>query len=160
MLRCVEVDFRHRGSELTSGLNRVARSVKQPNNRSRSLPSKQLCKPQGIRRIVRKRAIRIRELVEALLDSDAAPVSRGGYAPEALQAAVHFVEHAPRFAVAQAHALDFAGPANYAPVLVGPIAGARWGASSIGPLLLQHAACRAIRVEIDVAGHRLAEGWE
>jgi len=103
---------------------------------------------------------RTREVVEALLDSDAGPVSRGGYAPEALRAAVHFVEHAPSFAVALAQALDFAGPANYAPVLVGTIAGARWGASSIGPLLLQHAACRAIRAEMDIAAHRLAEGWE
>ena len=103
---------------------------------------------------------RMWEVVEALLDSDAGPVSKGGYAPEALQAAVHFVEYAPSFAVALAQALDFAGPANYAPVLVGAIAGARWGASGIGPLLLQHAACRAIRVEIDAAAHRLAEGWE
>jgi ADP-ribosylglycohydrolase len=103
---------------------------------------------------------RMREVVKALLDSGAGPVGGGGYAPEALQAAVHFVEHAPSFTVALAQALDFAGPANYAPVLVGAIAGARRGASSIGPLPLQHAACRAIRVEIDVAAHRLAEGWE
>ena len=66
-------------------------------------------------------------------------LSRGGYAPEVLRAAVHFVGGNGSFADALEESIAFAGPANYCPVLVGAIGGARWGASSIirgydGPL--------------------------
>jgi ADP-ribosylglycohydrolase len=71
-----------------------------------------------------------RQALEAARHS---PGGRGGYAPEVLQTALYFVGRAPIFSEALAGALDFAGPANYCPVLAGAIAGARWGASAIDP---------------------------
>jgi ADP-ribosylglycohydrolase len=55
----------------------------------------------------------------------------GGFAPDALQAAVFFVGNNSTFDTALSEAFRFAGPANYCPVLVGSIAGARWGAAQI-----------------------------
>lgn len=53
----------------------------------------------------------------------------GGFAPDVLHAAIFFVDRNSSFEAALSEALRFAGPANYCPVLVGSIAGARWGAS-------------------------------
>jgi ADP-ribosylglycohydrolase len=61
-----------------------------------------------------------------------------GFAPETLQAAVHLVRHASCFHDALAASLRFAGGANYAPVLVGAIGGARWGARAIPASELGH----------------------
>jgi ADP-ribosylglycohydrolase len=55
----------------------------------------------------------------------------GGFAPDVLRAAIFFVDRHSSFETALSEALRFAGPANYCPVLVGSIAGARWGASDI-----------------------------
>ena len=55
-------------------------------------------------------------------------------------AALHFVGTSGCFAEALERSLAFAGPANYCPVLVGAIAGARWGASAIMPSSLAHVA--------------------
>jgi ADP-ribosylglycohydrolase len=63
---------------------------------------------------------------------------RGCFAPEALAAAVHFVGAADGFAVALEPSLRFAGPANYCPVLVGALAGARWRAAAVNPGALAH----------------------
>ena len=52
--------------------------------------------------------------------------------------------------------LDFAGPANYCPVLVGAISGARWGASAITPPALAHV---DILSRIRAAADALAVGW-
>jgi hypothetical protein len=60
------------------------------------------------------------------------PDSNGGYAPEVLQA-VYYVGTAASFADALERSLAFAGPANYCPVLVGAIGGARWGALATRP---------------------------
>ena len=49
------------------------------------------------------------------------------FAPDVLTAAYHLVEKANTFASSLEAALMFAGPANYCPVLVGSIGGARWG---------------------------------
>jgi ADP-ribosylglycohydrolase len=76
-----------------------------------------------------------------------------GFAPETLQAAVHFVHSASCFAEALAASLRFAGSANYAPVLVGAIGGARWGMQSIPASELAHCldlqrvrrTCRTVR---------------
>ncbi|HEU4328468.1 MAG TPA: ADP-ribosylglycohydrolase family protein [Roseiflexaceae bacterium] len=67
----------------------------------------------------------------ALAGGERQNLRRDGYAPAVLQAAVAFVGAAPRFDAALTDALDFAGPANYCPVLVGAIGGARWGASAM-----------------------------
>lgn len=55
----------------------------------------------------------------------------GGFAPDVLRAAISFVDKNSSFDAALSDALRFAGPANYCPVLVGSIAGARWSASEI-----------------------------
>jgi ADP-ribosylglycohydrolase len=55
----------------------------------------------------------------------------GGFAPDVLRAGIFFVDRHSSFEAALSEALRFAGPANYCPVLVGSIAGARWGASEI-----------------------------
>lgn len=64
---------------------------------------------------------------QALLDPNARPLERGGHAPEVLRTAISFLSANRHFASALQASLDFAGPANYSPVLVGAIAGARWG---------------------------------
>ena len=74
---------------------------------------------------------RMQETIHALEDQSLDRLKRGGFAPDALAAAVHFVQQGDCFGDALADALQFAGPANYCPVLVGAIGGARWGASAI-----------------------------
>ena len=64
-------------------------------------------------------------------ESTANPLSRGGFAPETLEAAVWHLNEARSFDEALVNSLEFAGPANYCPVLVGAIGGARWGAQAI-----------------------------
>ena len=65
-------------------------------------------------------------------------LSRSGFAPEALGAAVYFVGASSSFASALAQSIDFAGAANYCPVLVGSIGGARWGSTRIEESALHH----------------------
>lgn len=65
-------------------------------------------------------------------------LARGGYAPEALRAAVHFVATSADLSDALTRALAFAGPANYCPVLVGSIGGARWGSAAVSEAALAH----------------------
>ena len=48
-----------------------------------------------------------------------------------LAAAIFFVHNGVSFDDALQKSIEFAGPENYCPVLVGSLAGARWGASSI-----------------------------
>lgn len=100
---------------------------------------------------------RLLATIEALDGKNSYPLSPGGYAPEVLRAAVHFVARHEIFADALGASLDFAGPANYGPVLVGAVAGARWGAASIPvPMLLQ---CDLL-VRVRDVSDRLANGWE
>lgn len=65
----------------------------------------------------------------ALINANSGALSRGGDAPEVLRTAIAFVSTQVDFNSALQASLVFAGPANYSPVLVGCIAGARWGAS-------------------------------
>jgi len=65
-------------------------------------------------------------------------LSKGGYAPDVLKAAIYFVNSTKTFLDALHHSLSFAGSANYCPVLVGALAGARYGASVIPEEELQH----------------------
>jgi len=81
---------------------------------------------------------------------------RGGFAPDVLHAAVHFVTVSASFDAALTASLTFAGPANYCPVLVGSIGGARWGAGGIRAEHLAH--CRD-QARVADAGNVLATGW-
>ena len=66
------------------------------------------------------------------------PGNNGGFAPDVLRAALHFVGSSGCFAEAMVRSLAFAGNANYCPVLVGAISGARWGVSAIPQAALVH----------------------
>jgi len=92
----------------------------------------------------------------ALIPQEEGPGNNGGFAPDVLRAALHFVGTSGSFAVALERSLTFAGPANYCPVLVGAIAGARWGASAIPPSSLAHV---DILPRVVAAAESLASGW-
>ena len=61
------------------------------------------------------------------------PFDSQGHAPKVLAAALHYLNSSTSFHSALKESIKFAGPANYCPVLVGSIGGARWGFSSIDP---------------------------
>ncbi len=88
--------------------------------------------------------------------SQEGPGSNGGYAPDVLRAALHFVGSSARFTEALDRSLEFAGPSNYCPVLVGAVAGARWGASAVPPPALAHV---EILSWVRAAADALAAGW-
>ena len=84
------------------------------------------------------------------------PGTNGGFAPDVLRAALHFVGTSPSFAEALERSLEFAGSANYCPVLVGALGGARWGASAIPRGAMAHV---DIRAGVEEAASGLAGGW-
>jgi ADP-ribosylglycohydrolase len=84
------------------------------------------------------------------------PDKNGGFAPDVLRAALFFVSTSAGFSEALGRSLAFSGPANYCPVLVGAIGGARWGASAIPPSSLAHV---EILPRVETGAHRLAAGW-
>jgi ADP-ribosyl-[dinitrogen reductase] hydrolase len=69
---------------------------------------------------------RFPETREALLYPDDCPLSTSGFSPEALRAAIHFIDQSSSASEAIKEASLFAGDGNYCPVLVGAISGARW----------------------------------
>lgn len=80
-----------------------------------------------------------------------------GFSPDALRAAVHFVGTSDTLSAALERSIEFAGPANYCPVLVGSIGGARWGSEAVpGGLLELHA---DLLPRLDKASEALARGW-
>jgi len=81
---------------------------------------------------------RLPQTVKAIINSEVGSLMNGGFAPDTLAAAIHFVGSSGSFNAALKRSLQFAGPANYCPVLVGSIAGARWGMSGINRSLLEH----------------------
>src|SRR5262245_1100442 len=85
------------------------------------------------------------------------PGSNGGFAPDVLRAAVYFVGTSADFGEALERSLAFAGPANYSPVLVGAIAGARSGASGIPQAALAHV---DVLARVMSAAEKLAVGWQ
>jgi len=85
-------------------------------------------------------------------------LSRNGFAPDALGAAIHFVDASTTFSTALARSIDFAGPANYCPVLVGSIGGARWGRAEIEDSSLQHQ--RDLVPRLKAVALDLARGWQ
>jgi len=76
------------------------------------------------------------EIQEALNKSNRGEIHPDGYAPHVLAAAVYFVDNGVSFDDTLQKSIEFAGPSNYCPVLVGSLAGARWGASSISEIWL------------------------
>jgi ADP-ribosylglycohydrolase len=92
----------------------------------------------------------------ALFSGQEGPGTSGGFAPEVLRAAVYFVGSCASFAEALERSVAFAGPANYGPVLVGAIGGARWGSSAIPRQALDHV---AILRRVETCAHGLAAGW-
>ena len=80
-----------------------------------------------------------------------------GYAPDVLGAALFFVSDSRDFEESLSRAVRFAGPENFCPVLVGALAGARWGAAAIHESMIQHDDTTRKRVA-DVAAE-LASGW-
>jgi ADP-ribosylglycohydrolase len=84
------------------------------------------------------------------------PGNNGGFAPDVLRAARHFVGTSAGFAEALERSLDFAGPANYCPVLVGAIAGGRWGASVIPQAALAHV---DLLPRVRATAEALGSGW-
>jgi ADP-ribosylglycohydrolase len=96
--------------------------------------------------------------VRAVLEAALSEPGRGGYAPEALRAAVHFVHASASFREALECALAFAGLANYCPVLVGALGGGRWGAALIEPDLLSHPRAPAAE-QLTALADGLAQTW-
>jgi ADP-ribosyl-[dinitrogen reductase] hydrolase len=84
------------------------------------------------------------------------PLSNSGYAPHVSHAAVHFVRETDNFQTALGNSLGFAGADNYCPVIVGALAGAMYGASSIPAATLNH--CDIVKKVVKVA-HDFADHW-
>ena len=83
-------------------------------------------------------------------------LSDGGFAPETLRAAVWFLHREGTFGRALTRSLPFAGRANYCPVLVGAIGGARWGAASVpGSELRGH----PLAGDLDAVARELSSRW-
>lgn len=94
----------------------------------------------------------------ALSDPPESILNSGGFAPDVLAAAVHFVGKNSNFSSALCEAVDFAGPANYCPVLAGSIAGARWGALSVNDELIGQN--KDLLPRIKETAETLASMWE
>ena len=89
-------------------------------------------------------------------DGHEGPGNNSGFAPDVLRAALHFVGTSACFAEALGRSLAFAGSANYCPVLVGAIGGARWGASAIPQAALAHV---DILPRVRATAEALASRW-
>jgi ADP-ribosylglycohydrolase len=64
------------------------------------------------------------------------PAQPDGFAPNVLRAAVYFVGRSGSLDEALRNSMAFAGPANYAPVVVGTFGGARWGLPAESSVLM------------------------
>jgi ADP-ribosylglycohydrolase len=110
--------------------------------------------PEALRAAAADRSPEIRRVLESAAE---APTSRSGFAPDALRAAVHFVRVSSSFDEALERALEFAGPANYSPVLVGSIAGARWGSTAVDTAFVAHHG--EFLSHVAEVASALASGW-
>jgi ADP-ribosyl-[dinitrogen reductase] hydrolase len=84
-------------------------------------------------------------------------LSNGGYAPDVLAAALYFVRNHTTFAPfssALRASFLFAGGGNYCPVLVGAIAGARWGDAEIP---LENTPHKNLRTRLKTVAEEMAE---
>jgi ADP-ribosylglycohydrolase len=83
-------------------------------------------------------------------------LDRGGYAPDVLAAAIHFLDSHDSLGDALEASFTFAGRSNYCPVLVGAIGGARWGAGAVPVERIQHA---ELLPRVCAAAKHLAAAW-
>eukprot|EP01006_Ploeotia_vitrea_P004554 TRINITY_DN114876_c0_g1_i1.p1 TRINITY_DN114876_c0_g1~~TRINITY_DN114876_c0_g1_i1.p1 ORF type:complete len:290 (-),score=36.74 TRINITY_DN114876_c0_g1_i1:88-921(-) len=77
------------------------------------------------------------EIADSLLRPESLDInqlSRGGHGGCVFQAAMYFLHNGSDFATTLTKSLNFAGGANYCPVLVGAIGGARWGYEAVGDM--------------------------
>ena len=102
----------------------------------------------------RRVAARVGAEVASLFDESEPKLS--GYAPDVLATACHFLSRGTCARSALEAALQHGGPANYAPVLVGLLAGARWGANALGAVRV-HA--RTKPEQVSLLAERLARCW-
>lgn len=111
----------------------------------------------------RAAAGRVAEIRRALEERRGEDLSREGFSPNVLRAAVFFVGASSSFSGALARAVEFAGPSNYSPVLVGSLGGARWGRVAIHPRDLAHppdvlARVRAVAADLAATWRESAPG--
>lgn len=97
------------------------------------------------------------ETRRALENCKSANLSQSGFAPETLRSAIYFLNSSDSFQTALEQSINFAGPANYCPVLVGSIGGARWGLSQIENTVLSHQ--KDILPHLAAVALDLAKGW-
>ena len=83
-------------------------------------------------------------------------LDKGGYAPNVLAAAVHFLDRYNDFVGALDASFDFAGSWNYCPVLVGAIGGARWGRNAVPLARVRHT---KLLPRVHLAVERLTATW-
>jgi ADP-ribosylglycohydrolase len=76
---------------------------------------------------------KLKETAEAIERWQVPPEDTSGYSVSVLHAALYFVGTSRSTLEALERAAQFAGVANYAPVLVGALACARWGADNSPP---------------------------
>ena len=69
---------------------------------------------------------RMVETQRALEAQHISDLNGNGYAPNVLAAAMYFLSNSNSISEAIEQSIDFAGPANYCPVLVGTIGAAKW----------------------------------
>jgi ADP-ribosylglycohydrolase len=110
--------------------------------------------PEALEAAAADRSPEIRRVLESSAEG---PTSRSGFAPDALRAAVHFIDSSSSFEEALERSFEFAGPANYSPVLVGSIAGARWGSTAVDSAFVAHHGELMPHVWEVASG--LANGW-
>ena len=101
---------------------------------------------------------RMIETSDALEVSNIDCLKRGGFAPDTLAASIYFISTSSNFQTALNDALRFAGPANYCPVLVGTIGGARWGTSKIPQDAVRHLG--GLLAIVRHLGRQLAKPWQ
>eukprot|EP00455_Lapot_gusevi_P015228 TRINITY_DN17690_c0_g1_i3.p1 TRINITY_DN17690_c0_g1~~TRINITY_DN17690_c0_g1_i3.p1 ORF type:complete len:385 (-),score=57.38 TRINITY_DN17690_c0_g1_i3:374-1408(-) len=90
--------------------------------------------------------------------TDRGDLDQGGFAPRVLQAALYFVSTSPDYGTALSRSLNFAGQANFCPVLVGAFAGARFGKGQIRKLHLAHLGA-ALLQRVERCAEELAREW-
>jgi ADP-ribosyl-[dinitrogen reductase] hydrolase len=98
------------------------------------------------------------ELQRLLFEQKDSNYFSGGYAPEVLRATMYFTDKAQSFDEALDSAVMFAGPENYSPVLVGAMAGARWGYRAIDQ---RHLSCcsRQLIDRAERLGMQMSDAW-
>ena len=117
---------------------------------------------RGVLPAARREAVKfganVPESFRRALESPAKIASTGGYAPEVFAAALLFSDQAESFADGLEASIVFAGPANYAPVLVGQFLGAKFGVTDAVVLEkhLKHLP-DGLRERYTVAAKKLAE---